>query len=89
MSVARRHRESDHGTVHEAGHHPRQHPVHARRDDEDVGVPRQHLGERAEQPVQPGDAEVRLGQWQAIFLCEFDGPRERSLWVSVSGESGR
>jgi len=34
-------------------------------------------------------AEVRLGQWQAIFLCEFDGPRERSLWVTVSGESGR
>jgi len=34
-------------------------------------------------------AEVHLGQWQAIFLCEFDGPRERSLWVTVSGESGR
>jgi len=26
-----------------------------------------------------------LGRWQAIFLCEFDGPRERELWVTVTG----
>jgi secondary thiamine-phosphate synthase enzyme len=45
------------------------------------------VGPSATLPV--SGAEVRLGQWQAIFLCEFDGPRERSLWVSVSGESGR
>ncbi|HEX6349782.1 MAG TPA: secondary thiamine-phosphate synthase enzyme YjbQ [Candidatus Dormibacteraeota bacterium] len=32
---------------------------------------------------------LTLGQWQAIFMCEFDGPRERSLWVSVSGEGHR
>lgn len=25
-----------------------------------------------------------LGTWQGIFLCEFDGPRERSLLVHVS-----
>lgn len=25
-----------------------------------------------------------LGSWQAIFLCEFDGPRERSVLVRVS-----
>jgi secondary thiamine-phosphate synthase enzyme len=25
---------------------------------------------------------LRLGRWQAVFLCEFDGPRERSVWVS-------
>jgi secondary thiamine-phosphate synthase enzyme len=25
-----------------------------------------------------------LGSWQAIFFCEFDGPRERSLLVRVS-----
>ncbi len=30
-----------------------------------------------------------LGQWQAIYLTEFDGPRERTLLVQVSGvESG-
>jgi secondary thiamine-phosphate synthase enzyme len=34
-------------------------------------------------PVAGG--EVRLGRWQAIFLCEFDGPRDRELWVTVAG----
>jgi len=26
---------------------------------------------------------LKLGRWQGVFLCEFDGPRERELWVSV------
>lgn len=26
-----------------------------------------------------------LGTWQAIFLCEFDGPREREVLVTVVG----
>ena len=26
-----------------------------------------------------------LGQWQGVFFCEFDGPRERKLWVKVIG----
>ncbi|HEY8642239.1 MAG TPA: secondary thiamine-phosphate synthase enzyme YjbQ [Candidatus Dormibacteraeota bacterium] len=45
------------------------------------------VGPSATVPVSGG--EVRLGQWQAIFMCEFDGPRERSLWVTVTGERGR
>jgi secondary thiamine-phosphate synthase enzyme len=24
-----------------------------------------------------------LGTWQGVFLCEFDGPRERQIWVKV------
>ena len=24
-----------------------------------------------------------LGQWQGVFFCEFDGPRERKIWVKV------
>ena len=28
-------------------------------------------------------SELRLGHWQSIFLCEFDGPRDRQLWVLV------
>jgi secondary thiamine-phosphate synthase enzyme len=24
-----------------------------------------------------------LGAWQGIYFCEFDGPRERSVWISV------
>ncbi|HVS74148.1 MAG TPA: secondary thiamine-phosphate synthase enzyme YjbQ [Candidatus Acidoferrales bacterium] len=27
-----------------------------------------------------------LGRWQGIFLCEFDGPRERSLLVKIAGD---
>lgn len=27
------------------------------------------------------DGQLRLGTWQGIFLCEFDGPRERRVWV--------
>jgi secondary thiamine-phosphate synthase enzyme len=26
---------------------------------------------------------LQLGNWQAIFFCEFDGPRERRLLVRV------
>ena len=29
------------------------------------------------------DGELALGVWQGIFFCEFDGPRERSVCVSV------
>jgi secondary thiamine-phosphate synthase enzyme len=29
------------------------------------------------------DGSLALGTWQGIFLCEFDGPRERSLHVTV------
>lgn len=30
--------------------------------------------------------ELSLGTWQGIFFCEFDGPRNRKLWVEVMGE---
>lgn len=29
------------------------------------------------------DGRLRLGTWQGIFLCEFDGPRERRVRVKV------
>ncbi len=29
------------------------------------------------------DGSLALGTWQGIFFCEFDGPRERSLHVTV------
>jgi secondary thiamine-phosphate synthase enzyme len=31
-------------------------------------------------PVQ--DGRLALGTWQGIFLCEFDGPRRRSVYVT-------
>jgi len=30
-----------------------------------------------------------LGQWQGVFFCEFDGPRERKLWVKILAEGNR
>jgi secondary thiamine-phosphate synthase enzyme len=29
------------------------------------------------------DSALALGTWQGIFLCEFDGPRTRSVYVTV------
>jgi secondary thiamine-phosphate synthase enzyme len=26
---------------------------------------------------------LQLGRWQAVFFCEYDGPRERSVWVQI------
>jgi thiamine phosphate synthase YjbQ (UPF0047 family) len=32
------------------------------------------------------DAKLVLGTWQGIYFCEFDGPRERKVWVDVIGK---
>jgi secondary thiamine-phosphate synthase enzyme len=29
------------------------------------------------------EGQLALGTWQGIFFCEFDGPRRRSVFVSV------
>ena len=29
------------------------------------------------------DGRLALGTWQGIFFCEFDGPRERSVYVTA------
>lgn len=29
------------------------------------------------------DGRLRLGRWQAIFFCEFDGPRPREVHVKI------
>ena len=34
-------------------------------------------------PVQGG--RLLIGQWQAIYFCEFDGPRNRKITVPVLG----
>ena len=28
--------------------------------------------------------KLQFGIWQGIFLCEFDGPRTRKVWITVS-----
>jgi secondary thiamine-phosphate synthase enzyme len=32
------------------------------------------------------DGSPLLGTWQAVFFCEFDGPRSRSCHIDVRGE---
>lgn len=27
------------------------------------------------------NSRIQLGTWQKIFLCEFDGPRRRKIWI--------
>ncbi|MFO7849919.1 MAG: secondary thiamine-phosphate synthase enzyme YjbQ [Spirochaetia bacterium] len=39
------------------------------------------MGQSVSIPVQGGD--LMLGTWQGIYLCEFDGPRTRSIVVSL------
>jgi secondary thiamine-phosphate synthase enzyme len=29
------------------------------------------------------DGSLALGTWQGIFFCEFDGPRDRTVYVSI------
>ena len=29
------------------------------------------------------NGELLLGRWQAIYMCEFDGPRERKVVVTI------
>jgi secondary thiamine-phosphate synthase enzyme len=42
------------------------------------------IGTSATVPVTKG--RLALGQWQAIYFSEFDGPRKRLINVKVSGE---
>jgi secondary thiamine-phosphate synthase enzyme len=30
------------------------------------------------------DGKLRLGTWQSIYFCEFDGPRTRKIWLKES-----
>ncbi|HTK38636.1 MAG TPA: secondary thiamine-phosphate synthase enzyme YjbQ, partial [Pyrinomonadaceae bacterium] len=30
------------------------------------------------------DGELQLGRWQGVFLCEFDGPRERTILMYIA-----
>jgi secondary thiamine-phosphate synthase enzyme len=29
------------------------------------------------------NGKLALGTWQGIYFCEFDGPREREIWVKL------
>jgi len=29
------------------------------------------------------NGNLQLGTWQSVFFCEFDGPRNRKVWVKI------
>ncbi|MBA1334978.1 MAG: UPF0047 protein Bsu YugU [Firmicutes bacterium] len=29
------------------------------------------------------DGELKLGTWQGVYFCEFDGPRDRKIYIKV------
>ena len=29
------------------------------------------------------NGKLKLGTWQGIYFCEFDGPRSRKVWVKI------
>lgn len=33
------------------------------------------------------DGGIALGRWQGVFFCEFDGPREREVWVKIVADA--
>jgi secondary thiamine-phosphate synthase enzyme len=33
------------------------------------------------------NGKLLLGRWQTIYMCEFDGPRERKVIVSILGKA--
>ena len=38
------------------------------------------------QMVLINEGKIMLGRWQGIYFCEFDGPRQRQVYVKVFGE---
>ena len=32
--------------------------------------------------------KLALGTWQGVFFCEFDGPRERKIFVKITADNG-
>ncbi len=39
----------------------------------------------ASQTIPVHEGRLEMGTWQAVFFCEFDGPRQRQVWVQVIG----
>ena len=41
------------------------------------------VGASSQLPI--ADGRLKLGTWQGIFFCEFDGPRSRQVTISLMG----
>jgi len=40
-----------------------------------------------DQTIPIAEGRMVLGTWQAVFFCEFDGPRSRKAFVQVLGQA--
>ncbi len=34
------------------------------------------------------NGKIQLGRWQGIYFCEFDGPKDREVWVKAVPDQG-
>ncbi len=64
---------------------PRKGGYHHREGNSDSHILTSLVGSSQLIPVEAG--KLALGTWQKIFLCEFDGPRTRNVWVQLLGVS--
>ncbi len=60
---------------------PRSHRYRHLEGNADSHIKASLMGSSAMIPIESG--RLTLGTWQAIYFCEFDGPRSRSLLVQV------
>ncbi|BDY13140.1 secondary thiamine-phosphate synthase enzyme YjbQ [Hydrogenimonas cancrithermarum] len=60
---------------------PAKHPYHHQGENAAAHIKSALCGARVVVPME--NAKLKLGEWQGIFLCEFDGPRERKVIVQV------
>lgn len=60
---------------------PAEGPWRHREGNSDAHLKATLVGASVDIPIIEG--RLALGTWQGVFLCEFDGPRVRSLTVSV------
>ena len=39
----------------------------------------------ASEQIMIENGKLQLGTWQGIYFCEFDGPRNRKIWIKIIG----
>jgi secondary thiamine-phosphate synthase enzyme len=58
---------------------PRQGGYHHSEGNSDAHIKTTLVGSHVAVPVERG--RLRLGTWQSVYLAEFDGPRDRKVWL--------
>ena len=58
---------------------PRDAGYHHEEGNSDAHIKASLMGSSVLVPVEQG--RLRLGTWQSIYLAEFDGPRNRRVWI--------